>query len=120
MPEPFGAFPETHSVTRAGDVRVVRTFGHSAGHVSVVVEEENGTVLFLAGDTLYTQQNLVNGVLDGVCSMGGGEAAEAESLERIRKLAAERSVVYLPTHDAESAARLEARRAVPTSPRAPA
>ena len=115
VPEPLGAFPESYSVTRAGDVRVVRTFGHSAGHVSVVVEEEDGTLLFLAGDTSYTQQNLVAGVLDGVCSMGGGEAAEAESLARIQKLAAERKVVYLPTHDSESAARLEERRALPTS-----
>jgi len=113
VPEPLGTFPESYAVTRAGDVRIVPTFGHSAGHVSVVVEEKNGTLLFLAGDTSYSQANLIAGVIDGVCSMGGGEKAEARTLERIRELGAERDMVYLPTHDSESAARLEERRILP-------
>ena len=111
-PEPVGSFPESHAVTRDGDVRVVRTPGHSVGHVSVVVEDGDGTLLFLAGDTSYTQENLLAGVIDGVCSMGGGEAAARASLSRIRRLALARRVVYLPSHDPHSRERLLERQAL--------
>jgi N-acyl homoserine lactone hydrolase len=95
-------------LTRAGDVRIVPTPGHTAGHLSVLVDEGPRT-LFLAGDTSYTESALVEGVVDGVSSMGAGEGKAAETLEAIRALARERSVVYLPAHDPESARRLRDR-----------
>jgi glyoxylase-like metal-dependent hydrolase (beta-lactamase superfamily II) len=111
-PEPVGPFPESHAVTRAGDVRVVRTTGHTAGHVSVVADDGDGTLIFLAGDASYTEENMLAGVVDGVSSMGGGEEAAAASLARIRQLASTRRVVYLPSHDPQSAARLAERSVV--------
>ena len=115
--EPLGPFPESHSLTRAGDVRVVRTLGHSAGHVSVVVEESDGTLVFIAGDVSYTQAAMLDGAVDGVSSLGAGEAAAGETLARIQALTAERRVVYLPSHDPESGARLLERAAVRFGPR---
>ena len=50
-----GPFPLSYSVTRAQDVLLVPTAGHTAGHLSVVVLEDDH-VLFLAGDTSYIQQ----------------------------------------------------------------
>ena len=38
---PYGPFPESLSLTEAGDVRVVDTCGHSPGHMSVILEEED-------------------------------------------------------------------------------
>lgn len=108
-PEPVGQFPESHSLTRAGDVHVVRTLGHSAGHLSVAVEESDGTLLFIAGDASYTQAAMLEGAVDGVSSLGAGEDAAGETLARIQALARERRMVYLPSHDPESVARLRER-----------
>ena len=58
------------------------TPGHTAGHVSVLVDGGPGTH-FLAGDTSYTEANLVSGAVDGVASMGGGVGPAAAPLERL-------------------------------------
>jgi glyoxylase-like metal-dependent hydrolase (beta-lactamase superfamily II) len=49
-------------------VRIVPTPGHTAGHLSVLVEEGPRTLL-LAGDTSYTQANLQNGIVACLASM---------------------------------------------------
>lgn len=95
-------------VTEAGDVRIVPTPGHTVGHLSVLVDEGPRT-LFLAGDASYTDRNLIRGVADGVSSVGGGETMATNSLRWIRKFAATRPTVYLPSHDPDSARRLEDR-----------
>lgn len=108
---PVGPFPRSERLTRAGDVRLVPTAGHSVGHLSVVVADGDGEV-FLAGDATYTEASLVAEAVDGVSSVGGGEAAALATLRRIREYAREVPLVYLPSHDPQAAARLEARRAL--------
>jgi N-acyl homoserine lactone hydrolase len=108
-PQPFGPFAQSHRLTRAGDVVIVSTPGHTAQHRSVIVQDGE-TSLFLAGDTSYTQQAMLQGWVDGV---GPDAHVEQDTLERIRRFALERPTVYLPTHDPESSVRLEARQAVP-------
>jgi N-acyl homoserine lactone hydrolase len=111
---PLGPFPRSRLLTRAGDVRIVPTPGHTAGHMSVVVSD-GSRVLFLAGDTSYTEENLRRGLVDGVSSMGGGEDAARRTLARIRILAEETALVYLPSHEPGVADRLRARPPLPTS-----
>jgi glyoxylase-like metal-dependent hydrolase (beta-lactamase superfamily II) len=101
----LGPFPAAMPLTEAGDVHLVSTPGHTAGHLSVVVRDE-GHDLFLAGDTSYTEANLLTGRVDGVSSMGAGEDAAGQTLARIRAYAAERPTVYLPSHDPAAADRL--------------
>ena len=55
---------QSRPLTEAGDVTIVATHGHSKGHVSVVVEEDEHAV-FLAGDTSYTQALMIDGAVDG-------------------------------------------------------
>jgi N-acyl homoserine lactone hydrolase len=102
---PFGPFPASMSLTEAGDVTLVPVPGHSPGQLAVVVEDGGHTV-FLAGDSSYTQDALLRGVVDGV---GPDEAAERLAHERIRAYASETPTVYLPAHDPETEARLAAR-----------
>ncbi|MGO9558902.1 MAG: N-acyl homoserine lactonase family protein [Acidimicrobiales bacterium] len=111
-PEPFGSFPQSLRVTEAGDVRIVATHGHTRAHVSVVLDEGPWSVFF-AGDSSYTEALMVDGMIDGVAP---DERAARETLGRIRQLARERPVVYLPTHDPQSAHRLEARQLVTLKP----
>ena len=111
VPEPFGPFPDSVTLTEAGDVRIVPTRGHSPGHMSVVLDEGEQLV-FLAGDTSYTEGLMLERTVDGVAPDPG---AARTTLDRIRELARSRPVVYLPAHDPESGGRLSARRPVPAA-----
>jgi N-acyl homoserine lactone hydrolase len=103
---PFGPFPESLALTEAGDVHLVSTPGHTRGHLSVLVEEED-RVLFFAGDTSFTEGLMRRRAVDGVAP---DASAAVRTLERIADLAAERPTVYLPSHDPAAAERLAARR----------
>ena len=105
-PDPDGIFRGRYTLTRAGDVHLVSTPGHSHGHLSVMLEESD-SLIFFAGDTAYRQDLLVAGKVDGVAP---DPAAERDSHRRILRLAAQRAIVYLPTHDPASATRLAERR----------
>jgi N-acyl homoserine lactone hydrolase len=99
--QPFGPFRQSMSLTKRGDVLVVPTPGHTPHHVSVVVL--GSPSFFLAGDTSYNQQLLLEGKVDGVSP---NEAISRQTLSQIRALAKEQPLVYLPSHDPESEERL--------------
>jgi glyoxylase-like metal-dependent hydrolase (beta-lactamase superfamily II) len=100
----FGPFPASTSLTQAGDVHLVPTPGHTGGHLSVVVEDDDALV-FLAGDASYTQRLMLEGRADGVAPK---PSQSIQTLTRIQRLVAERPTVYLPSHDPEAATRLAA------------
>ena len=110
-PEPLRSFPESFTLTEAGDVRLVPVPGHTAGQLAVVVEEDDQSV-FLAGDSSYTEELMLRGAVDGVAP---DERAARLTLERIRAFADATPTVYLPSHDPESPARLAERRTVGSS-----
>jgi len=98
---PLGLFDESMSLTKRGDVLIVPTPGHTPHHVSVVVRGD--VSFFLAGDTSYTQPLMLAGKVDGVSP---SPRIAHETHARILSLAAERPLVYLPSHDPDSARRL--------------
>jgi len=104
-PEPFGPFAASRRLTEAGDVIAVSTPGHTAHHISVVVQDRAMTY-FLAGDTSYDERRMLAGQIDGVSP---DESIASATLAAIRQFVADRRSVYLPTHDPESAARLASR-----------
>ncbi len=107
-PVPFGPFDHSRPLTAAGDVVIVPTPGHTAGHVSVVVRTDEVTY-FLAGDTSYNQALMVEDHVDGVAP---DEVAARDTLRRIRTLAQQEPLVYLPAHDPAAAERLLAKQTV--------
>lgn len=104
----YGPFTDSYRLTRAGDVTLVPTPGHTLGHMSVIVQDAD-TTLFFAGDTSYTEQLLVAGVVDGVSP---DEVAASGTLQLIQQFVRGTPTVYLPSHDPASAARLAARQPV--------
>jgi glyoxylase-like metal-dependent hydrolase (beta-lactamase superfamily II) len=108
---PLGPFPQSFALTQAGDVTLIPTTGHSSGHLSVVVRDGDDTI-FLAGDTSYTQQLMLEQAVDGVSPE---EAAAIDTLERIKRFVLETPTVYLPSHDPDAAQRLATRIVVPTA-----
>lgn len=108
-PVPCGPFTHSLPLTAAGDVAIVPTPGHTAGHVSVVVRT-NGANYFLAGDTSYTEALMLAEQVDGVAP---DEVAARATLHRIREFAQQEPLIYLPAHDPMSAHRLLVNQTVP-------
>lgn len=111
QPTPLGPFPQSLRLTTAGDVSVVPLHGHTPGQVGVLIEEGGHSVL-LAGDSSYTQELMLRGVVDGV---GSDTAAERRTHERIRAYAATHPTVYLVAHDPGVPARLSQRQTIERS-----
>jgi N-acyl homoserine lactone hydrolase len=106
--ESFGPFARSRRLTHAGDIVAVSTPGHTADHVSILVQD-NDTTLFLAGDTSYNEALMLAGRVDGVSP---DERISRATLGAIRGFAETCPTVYLPTHDPQSATRLTSRRQV--------
>lgn len=99
----LATFEQSWKVTSKGDVRVVPTYGHTPAHVSVIVEAED-VHYFLAGDASYSESNLLKKVADGV-SPNPHQAIN--TMQKIIDFAKQTPLVYLPTHDPDSALRLK-------------
>ena len=112
LPQPYGTFPASFPLTQAGDVTLVPTAGHSAGHLSVLLRESEQTIAF-AGDLSYSQDLLVRQAIDGVSA---DEAQARQSLQRMLSYTQATPTVYLPSHDPKSAHRLAQRLVVPQAP----
>ena len=108
MAEPYGSFTRSRRLTHSGDVVAVATPGHTADHVSILVQEDD-TTIFLAGDTSYNENLMLAGSVDGVTP---DERMSRATLGAIRSFAQSRPTVYLPTHDPQSGNRLANRRLV--------
>jgi N-acyl homoserine lactone hydrolase len=106
-----GPFARSARITKAGDIIAVATPGHTPSHLSVIVRDGEEQIM-LAGDASYLESTMLRGAVDGVSP---DEATAKATLAKIRQLCAERPIVYLPTHDPQSAARLLARRTVTAS-----
>jgi N-acyl homoserine lactone hydrolase len=105
----FGSFEGSWKVTSKGDVKVVPTQGHTPAHVSVIVTLEDINY-FLAGDTSYSEENLLRKIPDGV-SPDPNQAID--TMQNIMSFAKQRPIVYLPSHDPNSELRLKNRQTLP-------
>jgi N-acyl homoserine lactone hydrolase len=108
--KPFGPFAASARLTKAGNVIAVATPGHTASHISVLVQDEE-TTFFLAGDTSYDEHLMLAGKVDGVSA---DERISSTTLHAIKSFTQSRSTVYLPTHDLQAGVRLANRRLVGT------
>jgi len=100
---PIGPFEHSYSLTESGDVLVVPTPGHTPHHVSVIVRDEDVTY-FLAGDTSYTDESLLEKQADGVSP---SKSVTLNTFDKILEFCRSEPTVYLPTHDPKSTERLE-------------
>lgn len=101
-PRPWGPFPASLSLTPTEDVLILPTAGHTDGHLSLVLRK-NELTYFFAGDASYTQQLMLDQQLDGIAL---DTQAARHTLQRIRQLAVQTPLIYLPSHDPAGAERL--------------
>lgn len=98
-----GPFQKAWNVTSKGDIKVVATQGHTPWHISVIAINEDVNY-FLAGDTSYTEKNLLKKIADGVSP---DPKVAVDTMQNILSFAVKHPTVYLPTHDPNSVMRLE-------------
>jgi N-acyl homoserine lactone hydrolase len=108
QPAAYGPFSRSARLTEAGDVIAVPTPGHTPDHLSVIVRDGDAQIM-LAGDTSYLDSAMLAGTVDGISP---DETVARRTLADIRALCAEHPTVYLPTHDPNSADRLQGQHTV--------
>jgi N-acyl homoserine lactone hydrolase len=101
-PEPHGTFSHSFPLTRDRRVLAVHTPGHTPGHFSVIVIDED-VHYFIAGDVSYTQQGMMDQQLVGPSLE---IAQHRDTLQRVKAYTEQFPTVYLPSHDPDSVQRL--------------
>jgi len=95
-------FEVAYPVTKSEDVLLIPTPGHTYHHASVLLITDNEHILF-AGDTSYKHQQLLDN------TFGGSNIDFVQSQKTyntILRYAKKNPVIYLPSHDENSANRL--------------
>ncbi|WP_207795373.1 N-acyl homoserine lactonase family protein [Deinococcus koreensis] len=103
---PYSVFPGHHALTRANDVLLVPTPGHSYGHQSVLILDHDVTYA-LVGDAMFDEGQLQRREVAGIVQ---DIPASRLSLDLIRRFVAAHPTVLLPSHDPDSLGRLAERR----------
>ncbi len=98
----LGPFPATHALTRAGDLLLIPTPGHSYGHQSALLLDGERSYLF-AGDLAFSEAQLRAQGLQGI-AQDLGQART--TLERTWRFAQSTTTVFLPSHDPHALQRL--------------
>ena len=81
-------------------VSVIESPGHTAGHVSVLLELEHGAPVLLAGDAADLTENLEHEIAPGLCYRDDPEPAIA-SIRKLKQLARSTGAALWPNHDFE-------------------
>jgi N-acyl homoserine lactone hydrolase len=101
---PFGAFARSRALSDDGRIVAVATPGHTPGHISVICVDDAGRHVMLAGDVTDTLEQLHARRADAI---GPDPKVHVATLETILAHCAANPTVYLPSHDPESAARMD-------------
>ncbi len=96
-------FQAAHRI--ASGLYTIPTPGHTLGHQSVLLIENSMAYCF-AGDVSFTEKQLLAGGVAGICV---SPDAARKTYSRFKTLAGRIPLVYMPSHDAESAVRLQVR-----------
>jgi glyoxylase-like metal-dependent hydrolase (beta-lactamase superfamily II) len=92
-------------LTRAGDVELIATPGHSAGHQSVRLRREGAPDVLFAGDASFSDDQLRRDEVGGIVL---NVPQTRSTADRLRALLRQRAAIYLPSHDPASVDRLAA------------
>lgn len=97
-----GAFGPVMPLTERGDVFVVATPGHTAGHQSVVIDVGARRIV-LAGDAAFDDDQVARGTIPGIVEQ---RAATLATYDMLNRAAQEKPTLTLFTHDPANAAKL--------------
>lgn len=81
-------------------VRALESPGHTAGHMSMLIELPKGPPILLAGDAADLQENINDEVAPGLC-WHNKEALAIESIRKLKNIARQTGAQIWPNHDIE-------------------
>lgn len=90
-----GVFGNGHVLTKAGDVIIVPTPGHTLNHQSVILKTAEGD-LFFAGDASFNTEHMETGFVPGI---NVDRRIARQTLIQIREYCGRTPTVFLPSHD---------------------
>lgn len=79
-------------------VRAIETPGHTAGHMSMLIELPKGKPILLAGDAADLNENIEKEIAPGLCWQDN-EAMAIESIQKLKDLANRTGAEIWPNHD---------------------
>jgi N-acyl homoserine lactone hydrolase len=79
-------------------VQAIETPGHTAGHMSLLIELPKGKPILLAGDAADLQENLDEEIAPGLC-WNDEETMALESIRKLKQVAGESGAELWPNHD---------------------
>jgi N-acyl homoserine lactone hydrolase len=79
-------------------VRAIETPGHTAGHMSMLIELPKGKPILLAGDAADLMENIEKEIAPGLC-WKNNESMAIQSIKKLKKLALETGAEIWPNHD---------------------
>ena len=79
-------------------VSAIETPGHTAGHMSMLIELPKGKPILLAGDAADLQENIQEEIAPGLC-WHDDETLAIESIRKLKSLAQKSDAVTWPNHD---------------------
>jgi N-acyl homoserine lactone hydrolase len=90
--------PQCGEYTLAPGVQAIESPGHTAGHMSMLIELPQGRPILLAGDAADLSENLEQEVAPGLCWQDREDLALA-SIRKLKRIAAETGAQLWPNHD---------------------
>lgn len=82
----------------ASGVQTIETPGHTAGHMSMLIELPKGRPILLCGDAADLQENLDAEIAPGLCWRDSEELALA-SIRKLKQIAGDSGAELWPNHD---------------------
>ena len=79
-------------------VRAIETPGHTAGHMSMLIELPKGAPIVLAGDAADLTENLEKEIAPGLCWQDREDLA-IESIRKLKRLGQQKNAQVWPNHD---------------------
>lgn len=79
-------------------VRAIESPGHTAGHMSMLIELPKGKPIILAGDAADLQENIEQEIAPGLCWHDREDMA-IQSIQKLKNLAHETAANLWPNHD---------------------
>jgi len=104
LSERFQTFDKAYYITKAQDVLMVETAGHTTGHTSVLLKTNKG-MLFFAGDLAYTQERFQQQKFSATTK---SLQQSLLTCEKVKEMAKKEKVIFLPSHDTQNGERLAA------------
>jgi glyoxylase-like metal-dependent hydrolase (beta-lactamase superfamily II) len=101
--ESYDVFDKAYCLTRTRDILLIHTPGHTYGHCSVLLNCDE-VCIFFGADICYSQQQLLDEQYSGT---NAKHALAQSTYARVKAFAKKRKVIFIPSHDATAAERLQ-------------